>query len=163
MPSQSQEGVLSQTLASSPCIKTILPAKIRSALHNDIVLVGHSSIHLREFLPIGQLSNVIASLEFGAQILAATVISAEEYTISIEDAILANGRDEVRYRIRGEAVDDSQPPQIVVLSIASGELVYVYAKDLPTDTTRFVYARRYIMGGFHWPSKYGKHLAIDSS
>jgi len=157
-----QDGVLSQTLASSPCIKTILPAKVRSALYNDIVLVGHSSIHLREFLSIGQLSNVIASLELGVQILAAKVISAEAHTIPIEDAILANGRDEVRYKLRGQDYDDTLPPQIIVLSIASSELVFAYAKNLPTGTARFVYAKRHIMGNMHWPSKYGKNLAIDS-
>ena len=105
---------------------------------------------------------MIADLEVGVQVLSAKVISAEEYTISIEDAILDNGRDEVRYRIRGQTCDDTQPPQIVVLSIASSELVFVYAKNLPNGTTRFVYAKRHILGGMHWPAKYGKHLAIDS-
>ncbi|KAJ9661129.1 hypothetical protein H2198_002073, partial [Neophaeococcomyces mojaviensis] len=161
VPQDDHAGVLSQTLASSPCIKTILPAKVRSALYNDIVLVGHSSIHLREFLPIGQLSNVIASLEFGVQILASKVISAEAHTIPIEDAILANGRDEVRYKLRGHDYDDTQPPQIVVLSIASSELVFIYARNLPTGITRFVYAKRHILGGMQWPTKYGKHLAVD--
>lgn len=155
-------GVLSQTLASSPCIKSILPARIRSPLLNDVVLVGHSSIHLREFMQTGALSNAIADLELGVQILSAKVISAEEYVLSTEDAILENGRDEIRYKIRGQPCDDSQPPQIVALSTALGELVYVYAKTLLGGNVQFVHARRQILGhGYQWPRKYGKQLAVD--
>ncbi|KAK5943981.1 hypothetical protein PMZ80_003262 [Knufia obscura] len=162
MDQDSTAGVLSQTLASSPCIKSILPARIRSPLLNDVVLVGHSSIHLREFMQSTALSNIIADLELGVQILSAKVISAEEYVLSTEDAILENGRDEIRYKIRGQPCDDSQPPQIVVLSTALGELVYVYAKTLLNGSVQFVHARRQILGdGYHWPRKYGKQLVVD--
>ena len=162
MSTEIQGGVLSQTLASSPCIKTVLSARIRSPASNDVVFVGHSSIHLREFTQEGHLTNVITELELGVQILAAKVVSAEEHVLSTEDAILENGRDEVRYKIRGQPCDDSQPPQIVVLSVASSELVFVYARTLPNGTVQFVYAKRHILGSVHWPRKYGKHLAVDT-
>ncbi|KAK6377080.1 hypothetical protein LTR64_000459 [Lithohypha guttulata] len=157
-------GILSQTLASSPCIKAILSARIRSPSLNDVVLVGHSSIHLREFTQTGQLTNVITGLELGVQILSAKVISAEAHVLSTEDAILENGRDEVRFEIRGQPCEETQPPQIVVLSIASGELVFVYAKNLPNGSSQFVYARRHVLQaeGIHWPRKCGRHLAIDT-
>ncbi|KAK5316870.1 hypothetical protein LTR70_006117 [Exophiala xenobiotica] len=162
MEQDNAAGVLSQTLASSPCIKSILPARIRSPLLNDVVLVGHSSIHLREFMQTGALSNIIADLELGVQVLSAKVISAEEYVLPTEDAILENGRDEIRYKVRGQPCDDSQPPQIVVLSTALGELVYVYAKTLLNGNVQFVHARRHVLGGdYHWPRKYGKQLAVD--
>lgn len=161
MQADNHAGVLSQTLASSPCIKAILAARIRSPLSNDVVFVGHSSIHLREFTQDGRLTNIITGLEFNVQILAAKVVSAEALVLPLQDAILENGKDEVRYKIRGELCDDSQPPQILVLSIASGELLFVYARNLPNGTAQFVYAKRYIIGGRLWPRKYGKHLAID--
>lgn len=155
-------GVLSQTLTSSPCIKQILSARIRTPYHNDVVMVGHSSIHLREFMPTGDLSNVIAQLELGTQILSAKVISAEARVVPVSDPVLDNGRDEIQFSIKGEPCDPSQPPQIVVLSTALSELVFVYAKILPNGTSQFVHARRHLLGGRQWPRKYGKHLAVDS-
>lgn len=154
-------GVLSQTLASGPCIKAILPARIRTQISNDVVMVGYSSIHLREFTQSGQLTNVVAELELGVQILAAKVISAESYFLSFPDAILENGRDEVRFKIRGEPCEDDQPPQIVVLSVASSELVFLYARNLPNGEVQFIQARRSILGGLPLPVPFGKQLAID--
>lgn len=164
MQRDSQQGILSQTLASSPCIKAILSARIRSPSLNDVVLVGHSSVHLREFTQSGQLTNVVTGLEIGVQILSAKVISAEAYVLSTEDAILENGRDEVQFKIRGQPCEEDQPPQIVVLSIASGELVFLYAKNLPNGSAQFVYAKRHVLhtSGLHWPRKCGRHLAIDT-
>lgn len=131
-------------------------------MSNDVVMVGYSSIHLREFTQSGQLTNVIAELELGVQILAAKVISAEAYLLPLQDAILENGRDEVRFKIRGQPCEDDQPPQIVVLSVASGEFVFAYAKDLPNGEVQFIAARRSILGNLPLPRAYGKHLAIDS-
>lgn len=157
-------GILSQTLASSPCIKAILSARIRSPSLNDVVLVGHSSVHLREFTPSGQLTNIITGLELGVQILSAKVISAEAHVLPTEDAILEHGRDEVQFEIKGQPCEDDRPPQIVVLSIASGELVFLYAKNLSNGSAQFVYAKRHVLhsSGPHWPRKCGKHLAIDT-
>lgn len=153
-------GVLSQTLAPGPCIKAILSARIRNPMSNDVVMVGYSSIHLREFTQSGQLTNVVAELELGVQILAANVVSAEAYLLPLQDAILENGRDEVRFRIRGQPCEDDQPPQIVILSTASSEFVFVYAKDLPNGEVQFVAARRLILGSLPLPRAYGKHMAI---
>ena len=157
----SSPGVLSQTLNTSPSIKWVLPARIRSPLLNDIVFVGQCSIHLREFSSNGQLTEPVATLELGEHILAARVISAKAHTVALPDAILESGRDEVRFTIDGEPCDDSQPPQIVVLSTTASELVYLYAHVLPSGGSRFVYARKRLLGGISLPEKYAKHLAID--
>ena len=125
-------------------------------------MVGHSSIHLREFMPTINLSNVIAQLDLGTQILSAKVISAESRVVKVDNPKLINGSEETRFYINGELWDASQPPQIVVLSTASSELVFVYAKILSNGFSQFVHARRHILGGRHWPRKYGKHLAVDS-
>ena len=124
-------------------------------------MVGYSSIHLREYTPSGHLAGPIAELELGTQVLAAKVISAEQYMLNTQDAILENGKDEIRFRLRGKPCDDSQPPQIVVLSMATSELLFIYAKDMPNGHVQFVQARRSILGGCLWPRKYGKHLAVD--
>lgn len=152
-------GILSQTLASSPYTNSVFPAKIRTAANNDVVFVGHSSIHLRELTELAQLTKVLAHLELGVRILAAEVISAESEVITQEDAIFA--QDVVKYTINGDQCPSDQPPQIVVLSIATGELIFLYARTLLNGHTNFVYARRKIHRGIPWASKYGKHLAVD--
>lgn len=144
-------------------MRQVLSARIRTPYHNDVVMVGHSSLHLREFMPSMDLSNVIAHLDLGTQILSAKVISAEARVVKVADPALLEGREETQFFLQGEPWDASQPPQIVVLSTASSELVFVYAKVLSNGSSQFVHARRHILGGRHWPRKYGKHLAIDSA
>lgn len=155
-------GVLSQTLTSSACITQILPARVRTAYHNDVVMVGHSSIHLREFMPNGILSNVIAHLELGTQILSANVVSADAREVEVLHPLLNLGSTEIQFSINGEPYDPTQPPQIVVLATALSELVFVYARILANGSSQFVYARRHILQFGSWPRKYGRHLAVDS-
>ncbi|KAK4916338.1 hypothetical protein LTR66_017025, partial [Elasticomyces elasticus] len=159
----SHEGVLTQTLTSSPAVKTILPAKIRSPSLNDVVFVGHTAIHLHQFFPNAHVSSKIASLELGTQILAAKVVSAEAQTVSVEDIILGMEKDEVRYKIGEDYVEDGNPPQILVLSLATGELAFVYAKTSPDHSSHFVYAKRKIAGFGLAQRSYGKHMVIDHS
>lgn len=155
-------GVLSQTLTSSPCITHILPARVRTARHNDVVMVGHSSIHLRELMPNGILSNSLAHLELGTQILSANVISADAREVAVLDPVLGYGRGEIHFSIEGEPCDPAHPPQIVVLATALSDLVFAYARILTDGSSQFVYARRYVLQLKHWPRKYGRHLAVDS-
>lgn len=162
MEKHNYTGVLSQTLTSSPCITHILPARVRTAHHNDVVLVGHSSVHLRELMPNGILSNAIAHLELSTQILSANVVSADAREVQVFDPVLLEGKGEIQFSIDGEPCDPTQPPQIVVLATAMSELVFIYARFLANGSTQFVYARRYVLHLKHWPRKYGRHLAVDS-
>lgn len=162
MQQNNHAGVLSQTLASSPCITQILPARVRDVHHNDVVMVGHSSIQLREFRSNGSLSNVIARLELGTQILSANVISADAHEDEGVHPVLHYGVAKIHFSINGEPYDPTQPPQIVVLATALSELVFAYAKNLSNGTSQFVYARRFVLHIRNWPRKYGRHLAVDS-
>lgn len=154
-------GILSQTLAPSPHVRWILPARIRSRQYHDVVFVGESCIQLREFLPSGQLADATAKLNIGAQIMAAKVISAKSEKVPIVDAVLDQEWDEDRFLINGKVCSDDQPPQLVVLCTAAGELVYVYAKFAIDTGVRLVFAKRTILHGVSMFSKYGKHMAID--
>lgn len=161
MQQNNHAGVLSQTLASSPCITQILPARVRDVHHNDVVMVGHSSIQLREFRSNGSLSNVIARLELGTQILSANVVSADAHENEGVHPALHYGVAKIHFSIDGEPYDPTQPPQIVVLATALSELVFAYAKNLSNGTSQFVYARRFVLHIRNWPRKYGRHLAVD--
>jgi len=159
---QERVGILSRTLSPSPTIRWILPARLRSRYKNDVAFVGETYVQLREFLDNGQLADASAKLNFGTQILAAKVISAKAEVISVLDAILGQERDQERYTLRGEPIDDLLPPQILVLSTAANELVYMYAKDVDVTDVRFIFAKRPYLAGVAIPERYGRHLAVDS-
>lgn len=158
---QPRIGLLSRTLSPSPTIRWILPARIRCQSKNDVVFIGPTYIQLREFLDNGQLADASAKLELCTQILSATVISAKLEIIPTLDAILEQERDQERYTIKGKPLEPCQPPEILLLSTMENELLYVYAKETEPNTVKFVFARRYLLGGLALPEKYGIHMAID--
>jgi hypothetical protein len=160
-PPHHYTGLLSRTFSPSSTIRWILPARIRSTTKNDIVFVGETFVQLREFLDSGQLADATAKLDFGTQILAAQVISAKLQIVPIIDAILKQERDQEQYSIHGQPIEDSHPPQLLVLSTSSNELIYVYAREDSSGDARFVFAKRSLLRGVNLPVRQCRHMAVD--
>lgn len=154
-------GILSRTFSSSSTIRWILPARIRSTIKNDIVFVGETFVQLREFLDSGQLADATAKLDFGTQILAAQVISAKLEVVPIIDLILKRERDQEQYSLDGEPIEESHPPQLLVLSTSSNELIYVYARENSSGDARFVFAKKSLLRGVNLPLRQCRHMAVD--
>lgn len=160
-PPHHRTGLLSRTFSSSSTIRWILPARIRSSTKNDVVFVGETFVQLREFLNSGQLADATAKLDFGTQILAARVISAKVEIVPTIDAILKQERDQEQYSIHGRPVEDSHPPQLLVLSTFSNELIYIYAKEDSSGDARFVFAKKSLLRGMTLPIRQCRHMAVD--
>ena len=160
---QPELGIVSRTLSSSPNVRWILPARIRSPSKNDVVFVGDTSIQLREFITTGSpyLADATSKLDFQTQILAARVLSAKLEPIPVLEATLNQSGDDERFTIDGEPVREDEPPQILVLSTASSQLILVYAQERPDGSTRFVYAKRSLIGGLRLAERIGRNLAVD--
>ena len=158
---QERVGILSRTLNSSSSIRWILPARIRSPSKNDVVFVGHTFIQLHEFHDSGQLVDTTAKLDFGTTIFDAKIISADLNTVPIIDAILKQERDFEQYSIRGQSVDDDQPPQLLVLITQDNELIYVYARETPVGDVQLVFAKRPFLRGAGLPPSQCRHVAVD--
>ena len=160
---QPELGVVSRTLSSSPTVNWILPARIRSPSRNDVVFVGDTSIQIREFVTTGStyLADATGKLDFQTQILAATVVSAKLEPIPVLEATINQSGDDERFTIGGQPVEEGQPPQILVLSTASCHLIFVYAQERSDGSTRFVHAKRSLLGGMRLAEKIGRHLAVD--
>jgi len=154
-------GILSRTFSSSSTIRWIVPARIRSSSKNDIVFVGETFVQLREFLDSGQLADATAKLDFGTEILAAQVISAKVQIVSTIHAILKQERDQEQYSIHGQPVEASHPPQILVLSTSSNELIYVYAKEDSSGDAKFVFAKKSLLRSINLPIRQCRHMAVD--
>lgn len=162
---QPEIGIVSRTLSSSPTIRWILPARIRSPSKNDVVFVGDTSIQLREFITTGStyLTDATGKLDLQTQILAAKVISAKLEPIPVLEATLNQSGDDERFTVHGQPVNEGQPPQILVLSTASCQLIFVYAIERTDGSSRFVYAKRALLGGLpiRLAERIGRHLAVD--
>ncbi|KIX95778.1 uncharacterized protein Z520_08486 [Fonsecaea multimorphosa CBS 102226] len=154
-------GILSRTLSSSSNIRWILPARIRSPANNDVVFVGRTFVQLHEFTDSGQLAVVTAKLDFGTTITDAKIISAELKSVPIVDAILKQERDQEQFSIRGQLVNDSEPPQILVLITKDNDLIYVYAKKDAVGDVKLIFARRPFLGGVDLPSRECRDIAVD--
>lgn len=118
-------------------------------------------MQLREFLDSGQLADATAKLDFGTQILAAQVISAKLEVVPIIDLILKRERDQEQYSLDGEPIEESHPPQLLVLSTSSNELIYVYATENSSGDARFVFAKKSLLRGVNLPLRQCRHMAVD--
>lgn len=156
-------GILSRTLSSSQTTKWILPARIRCPAKNDLVFVSDTSIQLREFVTQSQahLSDITGKLDFQTQILAAKVVSAHVEPIPVLEATVKQTVEDSRFILRGKPVPDNEPPQMLALSTASSEVIFVYAQDLYDGSVSFRYARRPLLGGVDLPSRFCRQMAVD--
>jgi hypothetical protein len=153
-------GILSQSLHPSPTIRLILPARIRCKAQNDVIFVGENFVQLREFLPTGQLADVTAKVDLGSQILSAKVISSKGQQESVVDQIIkqelgdecydANSSDQVGF-----------PPQLLVVSTAACNVVFLFAKNRAPGSVEFVFAKRKLLADVQVEEQYAKHVAVD--
>ena len=154
-------GLLSQTLSTSPTIRWILPAKVRSQIHNDVIFVGDNFIQLREFHDNCQLADVTAKLDLGSKVLDAKVISLESEIIPVDEQILLQRQDEEHFIIEGEPIEDTLPPQLLVVSLTTGYILYLYARQRFNGDVQFVYAKRMLLTDVPLPRRYGQQIAVD--
>lgn len=163
MASTDRAGLLSYTISFSSATRWILPARIRTKAQNDVVFVGQNCVQLREALSNGRLADAAARVELGAKILAAKVISARLEMVPIVQQILNQVREDERerYVIDGNEIDDETPPQVVVLSLATNELVFLFAKDTALGKTRLIYAKKSYIRNVSLTESFGSHIAVD--
>lgn len=153
-------GLLSQTIHPSPTIRWILPAQLRSKRHKDLAFVGETFVQLREFLPNGHLQDVTAKIDLGAPILAAKVISSASEHTPILDQIIKQEQDEFS-GIDGIDETHSLPPQILVISTGTSEMIFLFVKDYGIGNAQFVFAKKMLLADVSLPQRYCKHLAVD--
>ena len=148
-------GILSRTVVPSTTISWILPARIRSSAHNDLVFVGETTLQLHEFLPTRHLVELPACLDLGTRILAAKVLSHVDAALFIDQVIKQEQRDDADTK-------HESPSQILVLALDSREIAFVYAENVGPRKVKFRWARKQLPRDVSSLGQYGRHLAIDS-
>lgn len=156
-----QCGILSQTVIESQIINFILPVRLRSARHNDIVFVRDRSIQIFELQEDSQLVEVITKNDFVLRIRNAAVVG----TFDIND----NGRGQegglpkfASSSPPGLVENTLQlPPQQLILVLENGMCLFLFLHTGSDGSLRFWGHR---LPNLIPKSVYmGFHIAVDPS
>ena len=140
MPNRQSEsllGALTQTLVKSPVIRSIIPARIRHADKNDVILVRNNSIEINEVIKVfnkedricdAYLTHIAVKADFDSTIRAAKIFGRPRkykkmdkaleglYEIKNEDNTFPAQRSVYRPEI---------PPQILAITLESSKIVFL--------------------------------------
>lgn len=153
MSSKPKVGLLSHTIVPSPAIQWILPAHLRSQSHNDVVFVGDRHLQIREAVSGIHLEDVTYKSDFDAQIMAAKVIN-----VGAElpwETQMKQGAG----HLATSAPQEDLPPQVLVLSLASRELVFLYYSM--AGEGQFVSYRRPLPNDVNLFEQFGRNVAVE--
>ncbi|RDW93542.1 protein thtA [Aspergillus mulundensis] len=151
--SKAKLGLLSHTFVSSPIIQWILPARLRSRYHNDVVFVGERGLQIKEAISGTHLEEVTAKSDFDAYIMAAKVVNVStELPWEVQMKAGSSGAD------ASTDLHNDLPPQILVLSLSSKELVFLYhSRTAP----QFIHYHRPLPSDVSTFARFGRNIAIE--
>jgi hypothetical protein len=152
--SKTRIGLLTHTLVPSPIIQWILPARLRSKYQNDVVFVGERSLQIKEAISGTHLEEVTSKSDFDAYITAAKVIN-----ISTElpwETQMKLGSSNANPNL--ELQKDLLPSQIMVLSLASKELVFLYYSSI---AGQFIHYHRPLPSDVSTFERFGRNIAVE--
>ncbi|PYH41402.1 protein thtA [Aspergillus saccharolyticus JOP 1030-1] len=153
--SQTRVGLLSHTLVPSPIIQWILPARLRGRHQNDVVFVGERCLQIKEAVSGTHLEEVTVKHDLDSYIMAAKVINVStelpwEAQMRLGDSRSAMSADTDLYQ--------DLPPQILVLSLSSRELTFLYYWNAGDQ---FIYHHRPLPNDVSAFEKFGRNIAVE--
>ncbi|OTB00057.1 hypothetical protein M426DRAFT_15804 [Hypoxylon sp. CI-4A] len=164
-------GLLTRTIVESPVIRWVLPVQLRSSRYNDVALIGDHCVQICELGRDRQLQHVVKKKDFGSRIRNAVVMGSPQYfrkaSESTEDAHIKTEDGDTEIPDMGttmpgvRGVNSLLPPQLLVLVLERGDLVFLFLQQGPARSWVFVSSTHSIPGErLVYP---GFHLAIDPS
>lgn len=155
-PARELTGLFTQTIIPSPVVQWILPARLRSNQHNDVVFVGHRRVQVKEASTEGFLQDVTEKNDFDHSIVGAKVINVNTQ-LPWETQLENTGADD---QMRDDSdLLDRLPSQLLVLSLEMRELQFLYCPI--TGDEEFVTYRRPLPVDVDLAERFGKHIAVD--
>lgn len=157
-------GVLTRKLVQSPVVKLIVPARIRHKDKNDVLFISEDFIEMKELLRDGHLQHVMGRADFGSKIRSARAIGEPrrpvvspkptgiDAIVKMEDVEPADVQDSPLHTL---------PPQILVLTLESNTLVFLFADYGLSNQYRFVSYSRPLAEHAQHTKRPGKLIAID--
>ncbi|KAL3478770.1 mono-functional DNA-alkylating methyl methanesulfonate N-term-domain-containing protein [Aspergillus californicus] len=150
---KSKIGLLTHTLVSSPIIQWILPARLRSKDQNDVVFVGERSLQIKEAVSGTHLEEVTSKSDFDAFIMAAKVINANTELPWESQMRLGSSSADTNARLH-----KNLPSQMMVLSLASKELVFLYYSSI---AGHFIHYHRPLPSDVSTFERFGRNIAVE--
>ncbi|KAH0563280.1 hypothetical protein GP486_002151 [Trichoglossum hirsutum] len=169
-------GILTKTLVRSPVVLWIIPARIRHEDKNDVLFIGERFVQIRELHFDGHLRDIAIKTDFGSPIRHARVFGTHRKpTTRGLDAIIkkepetgsetVNGTQPWTRNQRGKAGSDppTVPPQILVLTLESADIVFLFAYHTvgPNSRVEFFTCQRSLPRGRSFLEKLGEIIAVD--
>ncbi|PGH16826.1 hypothetical protein AJ79_01470 [Helicocarpus griseus UAMH5409] len=150
-------GLLSRTLMPGPQIKIVLPARLRHREKADIVFVGETFIQIKELVPSGHLEDIVTKSDFDTKILDAKVIGSLD-DAALEAPIMQGAGLGESF---GKLFEDNWHGQILVLLLASRELLFLYGAEGESGRPEFIHVRRPLPQSVSSLEEYGRHIVIE--
>ena len=171
-------GVLTQTLVKSPVIRFIIPARIRHADNNDVILVRGDSVELQEVIKVlgeeedgmkkireAYFTHVASKADFDSNIRSARVFGRPRIYGKVDESL--EDHPEIKPEESSSPVQRSSyrpelPPQILALALESSKLVFLCAFYDFYGHVRWLSSYRVLPDYAQTYSKQlGEHIAVD--
>ena len=155
-------GVLTKTVIRSPVCKFIIHARVRHQDFNDVVFVGEDFIHVKQVKRNGDLCHLVhvaTKDDFGTRIKAAN-------TFTVDPNPTQDGDDFIKRELadsQSKHPKSTLPPQLVVLTLDSNDLIFLYLKDDGAGIFGFVHQTCPMPSYDNAIHQTGDHLAVDPS
>ncbi|KXT14232.1 hypothetical protein AC579_7541 [Pseudocercospora musae] len=147
-------GIYTKTVVPSSVIRWILHARIRHRRLNDVVFVGEDFIHVKHVGKEGHLLHVATKADFDARIRAATTFHHTDHSAH-DDFLVKLEKDAASFH------RDAGPPQCLVLTLDSNDLVFVFLRLHDDGTSRFVQQTCPMPSFDRILFQPGEHVAVD--
>lgn len=146
-----QIGLVSRTLLHSPMVNYVFPARIRREQKNDLVFVGEDFVQVKEASADGRLHHV-AFQATNSHIRDAAILGCPP----------AEGDRPSEPKGKGRGNPSSLPPDILVCTLETGNLLFMWAEDRPDGTSQFRIISFALPIDTSYLRTFGKHVAVDS-
>lgn len=167
-------GLLTRTVVKSPIIKAIIPARIRHRTKNDVIFVYDDAVVIKEVLggerieedPFTNISldDVNIKKDFDSSIQAAKIIGLprKPKIPRFPGKFWGDHSPQSPLETKPEPFQENEiPPQILVLSLASRVLVFLFAYYDVHDTVHFVSSTQPLPAQIQLSEELGVHMAVD--
>lgn len=168
-------GILTRTVIRSPVVKSIIPARVRHRTKNDVVFVHDDFIVIKEVRggeriendPFSDISldDVVAKKDFDSSIQAAKVLGLQRKPKSSRfpgKYWSTPNSPQSPPETKPEPLHENEiPPQILVLSLASRILVFLFAFHDVYGGIHFLSSTWPLPAQLSPPEELGVHLAVD--
>lgn len=156
-------GLLTKTLSHSPVVKWMWTARIRHKSVDDVVLVGEDFVEIRHVEPGGHLCHVATKDDFDCRILGSRILGhAVNDGMDDQDNMEDIKIEDADFSDRSRSESSELPPQCLVLTLETQQLVFVFASESSDGVVNFEMTSNVPLPVSTQPlERLGKYLAVD--